>query len=148
MPEQPRYYIVEASALPEIFLKVAQARHILETGEAATVNDAVRAAGISRSAYYKYKDMITMLRDLNAGTVTLQLTLLDKAGILSGLLTEFARCGANILTIHQSIPHDGTAAVGISAELRDCTAEELLCTAIDHPGVVKAEIVAKQEAEA
>lgn len=144
MPEQPKYYIVEASALPEVFVKVAEARHLLETGEAATVNEAVKATGISRSAYYKYKDMITMLRDMNTGIVTFQLTLLDESGCLSAILSIFAQYGANILTINQSIPRDGTAAVTLSAELHGCTAEELLCKAAEMPGVVRAEIAAKQ----
>mgnify|MGYP002624763813 FL=1 len=143
MTEQPKYYIVEASALPEVFRKVAEARRMLETGEAATVNEAVRRTGISRSAYYKYKDMITMLRDMNRGVVTFQLTLRDEAGILSSILTIFAKQGANILTINQSIPRDGIASVSLSCELIQCTAEELLNLAVQTPGVVRAEIAAQ-----
>ena len=143
MTEQPKYYIVEASALPEVFRKVAEARRMLETGEAATVNEAVRRTGISRSAYYKYKDMITMLRDMNRGVVTFQLTLRDEAGILSSILTIFAKEGANILTINQSIPRDGIASVSLSCELIQCTAEQLLNLAVRTPGVVRAEIAAQ-----
>ena len=143
MTEQPKYYIVEASALPEVFRKVAEARRMLETGEAATVNEAVRRTGISRSAYYKYKDMITMLRDMDRGVVTFQLTLRDEAGILSSILTIFAKEGANILTINQSIPRDGIASVSLSCELIQCTAEELLNLAVRTPGVVRAEIAAQ-----
>ena len=143
MAEQPKYYIVEASALPEVFRKVAEARRMLETGEAVTVNEAVKRTGISRSAYYKYKDMITMLRDMNRGVVTFQLALRDEAGILSAILTIFARQGANILTINQSIPRDGIASVSLSCELIRCTAEDLLRLAVETPGVIRAEITAQ-----
>ena len=66
MQKRPRYYIVEASALPEVFLKVAQTKHLLETGAARTVNDAARITGISRSAFYKYRDAIFPFQDLMA----------------------------------------------------------------------------------
>lgn len=147
MLEQPKYYIVKASALPEVFLKVAEARRLLETGEAVTVNEAVKATGISRSAYYKYKDVISLLRDLNNGIVTFRFTLRDVAGILSDILTIFTQCGANILTINQSIPKDGTASVVLSAELKNRTAEELIQRVTGTPGVVHAEIAAKREAD-
>ncbi len=145
MPEHPKYYIVEASALPEIFVKVAEARRMLETGSAATVNDAVKAMGISRSAYYKYKDVISVLQDMNSGIVTFQMSLRDEAGILSAILAIFAGCGANILTLNQSIPRDGAAPVSISAELHEATAEEILHHIIATPGVIRAQISAKQE---
>ena len=67
MAQLPKYYIVEAKALPEVFLKVAEAKWLLETGEVATVNDAARATGISRSAFYKYRDSISPFQNLMAG---------------------------------------------------------------------------------
>lgn len=53
-----KYYIVSAEALPEVFIKVAEARRMLQVGEAATVGEAARMVGISRSAFYKYKDAV------------------------------------------------------------------------------------------
>ena len=58
MSQKQKYYIVEASALPEVFLKVAEAKRLLSTGAASTVNDATRMTGISRSAFYKYRDSV------------------------------------------------------------------------------------------
>ena len=116
MANNPKYYIVEASALPEVFLKVAEAKRLLSTGEAATVNEATKLTGISRSAFYKYRDAIAPFQNLMAGRIiTFQIMLKDKAGILSEILTIFANCGANILTINQSIPTGGRAMVTISA---------------------------------
>ena len=78
MAQLPKYYIVEAKALPEVFLKVAEAKWLLETGEVATVNDAARATGISRSAFYKYRDSISPFQNLMAGRIlTFQLLLRD-----------------------------------------------------------------------
>ena len=125
----PKYYIVEAEALPEVFLKVAEAKRMQETGEAATVNEAARAVEISRSAFYKYRDSIAPFQNLMAGRIiTFQLVLINKAGLLSAILSIFAASGANILTINQSIPTSGAAMVTISAETTDlvCSVEELL----------------------
>ena len=81
MANNPKYYIIESSALPEVFLKVAEAKRLLDTGEASTVNDATRQSGISRSAFYKYRDSILPFQNLMAGRIiTFQLTLHDETG--------------------------------------------------------------------
>ena len=117
MANNPKYYIVEASALPEVFLKVAEAKRLLSTGEAATVNEATKITGISRSAFYKYRDSISPFQNLMAGRIiTFQLMLKNKSGVLSALLSIFASCGANILTINQNIPINGLADISISIE--------------------------------
>ena len=100
-----KYFIVEADAMPEIFRKVAEAKRLLETGEETTVNGATRAVGISRSAFYKYKDSVRPFNDMLHGRiVTFQILLKDEPGILSGVLNVFAGTGVNILTINQNIP--------------------------------------------
>lgn len=145
MGKNPKYYIVEASALPEIFRKVAEAKRMLETGETDKVNVATRAVGISRSAFYKYRDAVAPLQNMMAGRIiTFQLMLKDKAGLLSAILTIFANYGANILTINQSIPTGGRAMVTISAQTGNlnCSIEELTRHICETKGVVKAELVA------
>ena len=145
MEHSPKYYIVEAAALPEIFQKVAEAKRMLETGETDKVNVAAQAVGISRSAFYKYRDAIAPFQNLMAGRIiTFQIMLKDKAGILSEILTIFANCGANILTINQSIPTGGRAMVTISAETSNlrCNIEALTQQISERKGVVKADCVA------
>ena len=145
MEKTPKYFIVEADALPEIFLKVAEAKRMLETGETDKVNEATKAVGISRSAFYKYRDTIAPFQNLMAGRIiNFQLMLKNKAGVLSALLSIFAGCGANILTINQAIPTGGRAMVTVSAETGElnCSLEELLHQVEQLPGVVKAEMVA------
>jgi len=145
MSKTPEYFIVESSAMPEIFRKVAQAKSLLETGEEDTVNSAVRAVGISRSAYYKYKDFVRPFQDMLHGRiVTFQTLLKDEPGVLSGVLNIFGNCGANILTINQNIPVNGCAVVTISAETSalDKRLEELLASLSSCAGVLKCEILA------
>jgi len=140
-----QYYIVDAQALPDIFLKVAQAKQLLETGEAETVNQATREVGISRSAFYKYKDALRPFNDmLNGRIVTFQVMMKNEPGVLSSVLNVFARSGANILTINQNIPAGGSAAVSIGAETSGLamTMEELLSQVGEVPGVVRCEILA------
>ena len=145
MPSKPKYYIVEASALPEVFLKVAEAKRLLSTGEAATVNEATRMPDISRSAFYKYRDAVLPFQNMMTGRiVTFQLLLHDEPGLLSSLLTVLADAHANIITINSIVPSNGTAVVTISAETIDLTVplEELLNKLGAFPGVVKAEVLA------
>ncbi|OUN07813.1 amino acid-binding protein [Flavonifractor sp. An92] len=145
MPRTPNYFIVDASALPEVFLKVAEAKRMLETGEADTVNMATRKVGISRSAFYKYKDAVRPFNDMLHGRiVTFQILLKDEPGVLSAVLNIFAQSGGNILTINQGIPVNGCAAVTIGAETSSLqlSLEDLLGRALEVPGVVRCEILA------
>ena len=141
----PTYYLVEADMLPEIFLKVMEAKELLQTGECSTVGDAVRRVGISRSAFYKYKDSITPFQDLRHGHIlTFQVMLRDQTGLLSAVLSVFAQCGANILTINQSIPVSGCATITISAESAGMSEsmETLMGRLVAADGVIRAEILA------
>lgn len=145
MTNKPRYYIVEADALPEVFVKVAEAKRLLSTGEAATVNEATRMTDISRSAFYKYRDAVLPFQNMMTGRIiTFQLLLHDEPGMLSRLLNMFAERKANIQTINSIVPTNGTAVVTISAETMDLTVslEELLHSIQQAPGVVKAEVLA------
>ena len=101
--------------LPEVFLKVNEAKEYLETGTAKTVADAVAKAGISRSAFYKYKDSIMSFHDMKRDqVVTMSIITHDQPGSLSSVLAIFAEIGANILTINQSIPTNGAGVVTLS----------------------------------
>ena len=145
MSSSPKYYIVEASALPEVFLKVAEAKRLLSTGEASTVNEATRMTDISRSAFYKYRDAILPFQNMMKGRIiTFQLMLHDEPGVLSALLMVYAKRQANVLTINSIIPTNGHALVTISAELTDVAVslEDLLAELGSAPGVIKAEIIA------
>lgn len=145
MSAKTKYYIVAASALPEIFIKVAEAKRMMQTGEAGTVGEATRQAGISRSAFYKYKDAVQPFNDMKTGHIITFYTMLkDNPGVLSNVLAIFAGSGANILTINQSIPTNGCAAVTISAETSDMemSLDELVVQAAGMEGVVKFEILA------
>lgn len=145
MVSRPKYYIVEAAALPEVFLKVAEAKRLLSTGEAGTVNEATKITGISRSAFYKYRDTVMPFHNMMIGRIlTYQLKLHDEPGVLSGILRSFAEYEANILTINQTIPSCGCALVTITAETSGMkgTPDELLRKLSVSEGVVKAEVLA------
>lgn len=145
MGKSPSYFIVESSALPEIFLKVAEAKRLLETGEVDTVHLATRRVGISRSAFYKYKDAVRPFTDMLHGRIiTVQVMLRDIPGVLSAVLNVFAELGGNILTINQSIPVNGCAAVSIGAETSGLKVpmEELLSAVGAVEGVIRCEILA------
>lgn len=145
MASSTKYYIVEASALPEVFLKVAEAKRLLSTGEASTVNEATQMTDISRSAFYKYRDAILPFQNMMTGRIiTFQLLLHDAPGILSGILGNFSERNANIITINSIVPTDGCAVVTISAETMDLTVplEDFLRILRQDSGVIKAEILA------
>ena len=145
MKNSPKYYIVEASALPEVFLKVAEAKRLIATGQASTVNEATKMTGISRSAFYKYRDAVQPFQKMNASrVVTFQFVLHDEPGVLSAILAAYAQQNTNILTINSITPSNGCALVTISAETHDMTTslEELLRILSQTAGVIKAEVLA------
>ena len=145
MASESKYYIVEASALPEIFLKVAEAKRLLSVGEASTVNEATQITGISRSAFYKYRDAVLPFQNMMAGRIiTLQILMHDAPGMLSGLLITVAELNCNIITINSIVPTGGTAVVTISAETMNLSVplDEFLQILRRAKGVIKADILA------
>ena len=145
MSDKHKYYIVEASALPEVFIKVAEAKRLLSTGEASTVNEATKMTDISRSAFYKYRDSVLPFQNMMTGRIiTFQFLVHDQPGLLASMLDVFPECNANIQTINSIVPVNGTAVLTISAETMDLTVslEELLHSMDQVPGVVKAEVLA------
>lgn len=145
MTSKPRYYLVEESALPEVFLKVAETKRLLSTGEATTVNEATRMTDISRSAFYKYRDSVLPFQNMMTGRIiTFQFLVHDEPGQLSEILTIFAAAQANIMTINSIVPTNGTAVITISASTMDLniSIDELMARLNATRGVVKAEILA------
>lgn len=140
-----KYYIVSEDALPDIFIKVAEAKRMLQVGEAQTVGEAARRMNISRSAFYKYKDAVRPFQDMLHGRiVTFQMMLKDEPGILSHMLNLFASSGANILTINQGLPINGCAVVTVNAETSGLqgSLQDLLTRLNSVDGVLRSEVLA------
>ena len=117
MSRNSNYLMVKKELLPEVYLKVIEAKRMLESGRAKTVNEAVKKVNISRTAFYKYKDGVSELSSFSRNSVTtFSLLLEDVSGILSSILNLFAKSVMNILTINQNIPANGMANITISAE--------------------------------
>ena len=112
------FYLVRKRAVPETLLKVVEVNRLLSAGKVKTIQEAVDRVGISRSSYYKFKNDIDEFHSSMAGmTLTLSMEISDETGILSDILRKIADFGANILTIHQSIPIGGMASVSISMQV-------------------------------
>lgn len=122
MEEQTKYFVLKQKAVPEVLLKVVQAKRLIESERAMTVQEATERVGISRSSFYKYKDDIFPFYDNAKGrTITLVLQMDDERGLLSDILHIVAVYKANILTIHQSIPVNNVASLTLSVEVRPDT---------------------------
>lgn len=118
MTDGLKFLLVKAQVLPEVFLRVVQAKMLLAQGKAKSSSQAAQMAGISRSAFYKYKDSVYVYDErMNENIVTFYLTLEDRPGVLSSLLGELYKAGANIITVNQNIPADGVALVSISVRI-------------------------------
>ncbi len=114
----PGYVVISREVLPEIFAKVIEVKRLIACGEEKSSAAACKKAGISRSAYYKYRDSIFSYEEKMPGRmITLCLVLRDEPGVLSGILSEIHKYGANILTLNQSIPVDGAASVTVTLRL-------------------------------
>ena len=118
MTEPTKYFVVTKKAVPEVLLKVVEAKRLLESGKLPTIQDAVDAVGISRSSFYKYKDDIFPFHEETRGkTITFIIQMDDEPGLLSVVLQTIARFHGNILTIHQSIPINGVATLTLSVDI-------------------------------
>ena len=118
MAEKSSYFVLKEKAVPEVLLKVVEAKRLLESGKCQSVQDATEQVGISRSSFYKYKDDIFRFHEDSKGkTITMVIQLEDEPGLLSTVLKSVAEYGANILTIHQSIPVNGIASLTLSVEV-------------------------------
>lgn len=140
------YFLVDSIVLPEVFSKVIEVKKILGLGRIKTVNDAVKEVGMSRSAYYKYKDFIFPFYETSRGRViTLFFVVEDFSGILSSIINKIAKAKANIITINQNLPINGLADVTISIETSGMTGEmrELMEEIGEIEGVRRQEILAR-----
>lgn len=109
--------LVNSQALPEVFQKVAEAKRLIASGQVKTASEASEICGISRSAYYKYKDHVFEYTHPLGEIVSLYAKLQDKAGVLSCFLSELYNCGANLLTVNQGLPSSGYASVSVSLRI-------------------------------
>ena len=124
MEEQTKYFVLKQKAVPEVLLKVVEAKKLIESERAITIQEATEKVGISRSSFYKYKDDIFPFHENEKGqTITLVVQMDDEQGLLSDLLHVVAVYRANILTIHQSIPVNGVATLTLSVEVRPDTGD-------------------------
>lgn len=141
------YYIVDKRVLPEVYIKVVEAKRLLDEHITASVQEAVDTVGVSRSAYYKYKDYVSLLGEHTKGsTAIIAFNLKDKAGLLSNVLNIIAESGANILTINQTIPINGIANVTISIETGNMKKQisELVSNIAEIKGVKSMKIIARE----
>ena len=122
MEDKSKYFVVKQKAVPEVLQKVVEAKRLLETERAITVQEATDRVGISRSSFFKYRDDIFPFYDNAKGkTITLVIQMEDIQGFLAEVLQIVAAYKANILTIHQSIPVNGVATITLSVEVRSDT---------------------------
>ncbi|MCM1115366.1 MAG: ACT domain-containing protein [Clostridium sp.] len=118
--EKVEYYLVNSSILPEIYSKVIEAKNYIASGEASSASQAAKMAGISRSAYYKYKDAIFEYNGEDSDeTATINAKLKDNAGVLSALMNELYKAGANVLSVNQSVPVNSVADVSVTVRITE-----------------------------
>ena len=147
MSEATQYFVVKQKAVPEVLLKVVEAKRLIESERAMSIQDAVDRVGISRSSFYKYKDDIFPFHDSSQGrTITLTFQMDDEPGLLSVVLKIIADFRANILTIHQSIPINGVASLTISVQVLETTGDvsEMIERMEKQTGVHYVKIIAKE----
>lgn len=135
---EKRFLLVEAGVLPQVFLRVVEAKELLASGGAKNISEAAKQAGLSRSAFYKYKDSIFDAQD-GRDVLTVNATLRDETGALQTLLAGISAAGASIVTINQATPENGAAQVAVSIRTggMQVTLEEMLAQLRRQPAVVE-----------
>lgn len=145
--EKKKYFVVRERAVPEVLLKVVEAKKLLDSGKVDTVQDAAERTGISRSSFYKYKDDIFPFHEETRGkTITFIIQMDDEPGLLSVVLQTIARFHGNILTIHQSIPVGNVATLTLSVEVRANTGNisKMVEEMEEKPGVHYVKIISRE----
>ena len=124
MEDNTKYFVLKKKAVPEVLLKVVEAKRLFESGRAESVQEATDMVGISRSSFYKYKDDIFPFHENAKGkTITMVIQMDDEPGLLSVVIQIIAEYQANILTIHQSIPVGGVASLTLSVDVLSNTGD-------------------------
>ena len=147
MAEKTKYFVLKQKAVPEVLLKVVEAKRLLDSGKAVSVQEAAENVGISRSSFYKYKDDIFPFHDNAKGkTITMVIQLDDEPGLLSVVLRIVADYHANILTIHQSIPVNGIASLTLSVDVLNGTGDisQMVDTIEQQQGIHYLKILARE----
>lgn len=147
MEEKTSYFVLREKAVPEVLLKVAEAKRLIDSGKAVSVQDATELVGISRSSFYKYKDDIFPYHENTRGkTIIMVIQMDDEPGILSAVLKSIADYHANILTIHQSIPVNGIASLTLSVDVFEETGdvEEMVGAIEAVKGIHYVKIIARE----
>ncbi|MGG4451137.1 ACT domain-containing protein [Brevibacillus porteri] len=146
MKKEEKFYLIRSDILPESIAKTIEAKKMLESGEVDTVNEAVERVGLSRSAFYKYKDGIFPFNSMMSEKImTFTFSLDHMSGYLSKVLTYVADQGGNVLTINQTIPLQGIATISMSVDMASLrvSSTEFLDNLQQIPGVRKAMIVGR-----
>jgi chorismate mutase len=147
MAEKTKYFVLKQKAVPEVLLKVVEAKRLIDSGKAGSVQEATESVGISRSSFYKYKDDIFPFHDNAKGkTITMVIQLDDEPGLLSLVLRIVADYHANILTIHQSIPVNGIASLTLSIDVLNDTGDlsQMVETIEQQQGIHYLKILARE----
>ena len=147
MAEKTKYFVLKQKAVPEVLLKVVEAKRLLDSGKAVSVQEAAENVGISRSSFYKYKDDIFPFHDNAKGkTITMVIQLDDEPGLLSVVLRIVADYHAYILTIHQSIPVNGIASLTLSVDVLNETGDisQMVDTIEQQQGIHYLKILARE----
>ena len=147
MSEKTIYYVLKEKAVPEVLLKVVEAKRLLDSGKAPSVQEATDEVGISRSSFYKYKDDIFPFHDNERGKpITMVIQLDDEPGLLSNVLQAIASFKINILTIHQSIPINGIASLTLSVDVFNTVnnVEDIVAAIESVDGIHYVKIIAKE----
>ena len=147
MSDKTSYYVLKEKAVPEVLLKVIEAKRLIESGKMPSVQDATEAVGISRSSFYKYKDDIFPYHENQRGKpITMVVQMDDEPGLLSNVLQVIAKFNSNILTIHQSIPINGIASLILSVDVfnTESNLDEMVNTIEKVTGIHYVKIIAKE----
>lgn len=147
MKEKGQYFVLKEKAVPEVLLKVVEAKRLLDSGKITSVQEATETVGISRSSFYKYKDDIFPFHETAKGkTITIVIQLEDEPGLLSVVLKTIAEFHANILTIHQSIPINGIASLTLSVDVLPQTGDvtEMVTRIEEQDGIHYVKILARE----
>lgn len=142
--QQQKMYIVDSKILPDVYEKVIEAKNLLRNGDVVTIQEACKMVGLSRSAFYKYKDSVYDFASSERGKILILFMVLRHApGVLSDIINSLASAKANILTINQTMPIMDAATLTVTVDMKamDISPEELIQLLLSCKGCKKIDII-------
>lgn len=101
---EKQFYLVDFQVLPEAIKKTIRIKESLKNGRVKTINEALSAMNISRSAYYKYKDHVEPVTGaVKERSITYFIMTQNDFSLLNKIMRKIKKENNDVLSINSGV---------------------------------------------